>query len=138
MKLWNNTHAINTETQHEYEFDFQGYSRQEILAFQKWFKKQSHSSDYPEILVVRNYNETLPMRSRLDEGSNILSVVLAYCAHCEMSRIGGLKAAYPELDKIENQARSDGYNFQTQKTYGDDNTQFYYDHYYLKAAMLRI
>jgi hypothetical protein len=127
----------STIAKRQYAFDFQGYSLKEILDFQEWFKKQKYGSDYPEILVIRDYNETLPMRLRLDEGSNILSVALAYVAHCEMSKIGGLKAAHPELDEIESQARSDGYNSQTQKNYGDDNTQFYYDHYYLKAAMLK-
>lgn len=121
----------------QYKFDFQGYSRQEILDFQEWLKKQNYGSDYPALLVIRDYNETLPRRERLDEGSNILSVAIAYTAHCEMCKIGGLKAAHPELDEIENQARVDGYNSQPQKTYGDKDTQFYYDHYYLKAAMLK-
>lgn len=113
------------------EFEFDGFTAEELVKYREWEQKQNFDHGVPGSIRVQHYNETLLPRSRYDLFCDLPTKATEYQNHIARSRFGGLVPAYP---KAEREGRYDGYWKQPRKVYENEDEQFVYDWRYDQQA----
>lgn len=105
-------------------FNFRGYTAEELNQYLEWEKNQAFPPDYPDCFVIAEYNKSLSRRERYDEGSILVSLSHEYKYHCLKSKYDALTVLH---EAIDNEARFDGYYDQPKKEdFSSEDERFVY------------